>query len=528
MARHFGESDFYPHQPDEVEEIQTHASYVFIARPFVFKIKKPVDLEFLDYATLEKRKHFCEQEVALNRRLCAQIYEGVVPIYGANDRLSLAEEEGMEVVEYAVKMRYLEDRYFLHRKIANGTIAEQDVLQLAQKLAPFYRDQEPDEEIRAYGTVEKKRANTDENFSQTESFKGSLLEPYHFDAIRRFTDQFLDRFAPLFQQRMDRDAIIDGHGDLHLEHIHIAGEEVCIYDCIEFNRRFRYLDWADDLSFLAMDFDYRRTPELGQLLIDTMRKELEDPNLTRILDFYKCYKAYVRGKVEGIKSEDEEVPDDQREESRQSASKHFNLALRYAALGSKPFVVVLMGQIGTGKSTLGKHLAETLLLRYFNSDRIRKEIAGLPLHELTPKPIQDELYSDEMSRETYRTMYQRALDQAEQQRHVVIDATFSRTYKRENLIEMLAEDDVNYCFIETRANEQVIRERLRSRDSRDDVISDARLETYEELRSVYEPPEEIPDHHLIRVDTDRPVAETLREIYLGLVNRHLDRIEQNR
>ena len=357
---------------------QTHISIVAIASPYVYKVKKPLDLGFLDFSTLEKRRHFCLEEVRLNRRLTHDVYLDVVPIARRDGCLHFGPEG--EIVEYAVKMRELARAGFLHERLARGAATADDLERVAAKLAAFYQAQRSSETIADWGRVAKLQLSTDENFAQTERFAGGLLGRPAFAAIRFFTDRFYVQHADLFERRRKEGRILDCHGDLRCEHVHFAGEEVSIFDCIEFNERLRFIDVANDLAFLAMDLDVLGRPDLGKAFLRRMAELLNDPELLSLTNFYKCYRAYVRGKVAAIKSVEPEVPVADRERSRERATQLFRRALDYAVAGSEPLVITVMGRVASGKSTVARLAGEALGWPVFSSDRTRKELAGVAPH----------------------------------------------------------------------------------------------------------------------------------------------------
>lgn len=507
----------YPHNPEHVRHIQTHISHVFMAPPFVYKIKKPVDFGFLDYSSLEKRKHFCEREVALNRRLCSDIYLGVVSIHEKEDSFTLEANGGGNVVEYAVKMKQLEEAYFLHYYIKEDTLSKEHLERVSDKLANFYLGQDPSPEVSKYGEIEQIRYNTDENFSQTKQFVGDIIDKASYKAIRFFTDSYFRHHADLFERRVEQKRIVDGHGDLHLEHIHVRPDSICIYDCIEFNERFRCGDQAADLAFLAMDLDFQDLWKEERYFMDLMAQKLDDPELHQITDFYKCYRAYVKGKVKSLQSSEEEVEASERVKAKETASNYFGLALRYALLGSTPRVLIFMGRVGTGKSTLAEHLSEKLGIDVCSSDRIRKSLAGLPLEERTPAPEREKLYSAKMSNETYQKLLEEVKKHSEKGKSVILDATFSLRKSRRELVKYLKESGVNYLFIEARASRDTIRERLKKREREEGVVSDARLEDYDMLSARYEKPDEIDNSQIISVPTDSSITETLLQLFKKMV-----------
>lgn len=519
LFKFLGNRKAYPYNPEYVQHIQTHISHVFIAPPYVYKIKKTVDFGFLDYSTLEKRKHFCKREVELNRRLCSDIYLGVVSIAKSGNGYVIESNSGEESVEYAVKMKKLDDQYFLHSYIDNNTLTNQHLDRVADTLADFYLQQEPTKEVLNYGKSDQIRFNTDENFQQTEQFIGETIDKEPFEAIRYYTNRYFDKNKQLFNRRIEEQRIIDGHGDLHLEHIHIRREQICIYDCIEFNERFRYGDWAVDLAFLAMDLDFNDRWKEERYFVDQMANKLMDPNLHEIIDFYKCYRAYVKGKVKSLQSAGEEVSVEDRHIAQTKAIDYFNLSLRYALLGSKPTVLIFMGRVATGKSTLAKHTSEKMGIAYYSSDRIRKTLAGLPIDERTPRSERQELYSTEMSQKTYTRMFEEVKVHIQNGESVILDATFSSRSSRKELIDELDAMDSEYLFIEAKAKDETIISRLRSRDEEKGTISDARVEDFEKIDARYDAPQELAGSNYLGVDTDSSLNKTLNELYQKLIDR---------
>jgi uncharacterized protein len=513
--------DVYPHKPESVKHIQTHISHVFIAPPFVYKLKKSVDFGFLDYSTIDKRKHYCVREVELNRRLCSDIYLGVIPISKKENTFTFSSDNPDEIVEYAVKMKMLDEEYFLYSYIENGSLTNQHLDRVADKLADFYLQQEPGDEVLEYGKIEQIRFNTDENFQQTESFIGKTIENEEYQAIKYYTDRYYEKNQALFDRRITRKRIVDGHGDLHLEHIHIRPESICIYDCIEFNERFRCGDIAADLAYLAMDLDFQECRNESRYFVEQMAQKLNDPDLAKMIDFYKCYRGYVKGKVKSLQSGGEENSPKKKKQLQKKATDYFHLSLRYALLGSPPIILIFMGRIGTGKSTLAEHLAKTLHIDHFSSDRIRKILAGLPLYKRPDSSAREKLYSAEMSQKTYRQLFKKINTHLGYGKSAILDATFSLRSQRKEFVNHLKSIQADYLFIEAQASDETILARLKTRETEKDSVSDARPEDFEKLTGKYESPEEVPERHLISVSTKTHLPETLENLYKILVDHHL-------
>ncbi len=319
----------YPESPQRVEMVQTQMSFVFLTGDYVYKVKKPVNLGYLDYTTLEKRRFYCQREVELNQRLCPDVYLGVVPITGYRGDI-LLEGRG-KVIEYAVKMRYLPQPAMMNVLLVKNQVSSDMVARVAEKLAAFHRQAETDATISAFGNVETIRVNTEENFSQTIKYIGNTLSQAKYRHIKDYTNSFIESNVPLFHRRLAEGKIRDCHGDLHAAHICFT-DGICIYDCIEFNDRFRYCDVASEIAFLAMDLDHYERLDLSRSFVAAYVAFSQDKELPQLLGFYKCYRAYVRGKVESFKLDDPHISAEEKRGIVAVARKYFELAESYAEL----------------------------------------------------------------------------------------------------------------------------------------------------------------------------------------------------
>jgi aminoglycoside phosphotransferase family enzyme len=345
----------YPHKPQKIELVQTQMSFIFLAGEYVYKIKKPVNLGYLDYTTLEKRHFFCRQELKLNRRLCPDAYLAVVSIVEENGELRI--EGRGKAIEYAVKMRQLPQDRMMDVLLPRGQVTREMVARVAEKLVDFHQKAETSQKIAAFGRLDVIRQNCDENFAQTEKYIGTSVTAEEYQNIRNYTDNFIDGNASLFDKRVREGKIRDCHGDLHAAHVCFtddtrlparrtcspydssrrvtpAGEpspggQVCIYDCIEFNDRFRYSDVASEIAFLAMDLDRYQQAGLSRHLVNTYVGLSHDEELLKLLHFYKCYRAYVRGKVESFKLDDPYIPEEEKAKVLTAARSYFQLAESY-------------------------------------------------------------------------------------------------------------------------------------------------------------------------------------------------------
>jgi len=316
----------YPETPQQVEMVQTQMSFVFLTDNYVYKVKKPVNLGYLDYTTLEKRQFYCQREVELNRRLCPDVYLGIVPI--TRDKGDIFIDSQGEVMEYAVKMRRLPQEAMMDVLLTNNQVSPEMVTSVAQRLAEFHHKAETNTNISTFGNLNTIIQNTDENFTQTEKYIGNTIPREKYQRIKGYTDSFTSKNASLFHKRIANGRIRDCHGDLHTAHI-CFHNGICIYDCIEFNDRFRYCDVASEVAFLAMDLDHYERADLSRSFVNAYVARSQDKELLELLNFYKCYRAYVRGKVESFKLDDPHISDEEKARVLAVAKSYFELAESY-------------------------------------------------------------------------------------------------------------------------------------------------------------------------------------------------------
>ncbi len=320
----------YPETPPQgIELVQTQMSFVFLTDDYVYKVKKSVNLGYLDYTTLDRRHFYCQREVELNRRLCPDIYLGVVPITQDKNHISI-EGQG-EVIEYAVKMRRLPQQAMMDGLLANNQISPQMVTSVAQKLAEFHQRAETNANISAFGDLGAITKNAEENFTQTVEYIGRTISQAKYRRIKNYTDSFIEKNTSLFHKRITDGKIRDCHGDLHAAHICFTNG-ICIYDCIEFNDRFRYRDVASEVAFLAMDFDHFERADLSRSFVNAYVAQSRDEELVRLLNFYKCYRACVRGKIESFKLDDPYISEEEKTEVLAVARSYFGLAESYVEI----------------------------------------------------------------------------------------------------------------------------------------------------------------------------------------------------
>jgi len=501
----------YPDPPQRVELVQTQMSFVFLTDDYVYKVKKPVNLGYLDYTTLDKRQFYSQREVKLNRRLCPDVYLGVVPITRHEGHIFI-EGQG-KAIEYAVKMRRLPQEAMMDVLLANSKVSLQMVAGVAEKLAEFHQKAETNASISAFGGLDTITKNTEENFTQTEKYIGNTISREKYQRIKVYTNRFIEGNTSLFRKRIVDGRIRDCHGDLHAAHICFC-DGICIYDCIEFNDRFRYCDIAAEVAFLAMDLDHYGRSDLSRQFINAYVARSQDKELMALLNFYKCYRAYVRGKVDSFKLDDPYITQVEKRQTREIASSYFALADAYTR--SKPILFITTGLVGTGKTVLAQALAKRLGLVIIASDVTRKQLAGIPITEHRFEEFDTGIYSAEFSRMTYDKMFAEAKHILNEGGSVILDASFIKSSERLKAKNLAEEMNADFFIVECTLDEENIKQRLAQR-LKQGSVSDGRWEIFEPQKRQFDPVTEVPATNHVVVDTSLPIDETVRHI--------LDKIE---
>ncbi len=499
----------YPERPARVSLRQTHISWLFFTERYVYKVKKPVNFGFLDFTTLEARKFFCEEEARLNRRLAPGVYLGVVSVKAADGVVHLG---GIgETVEYALQMRRLPEERMLPTLLASGQVTAETMERLAGLLAEFHARVETGGQVNRAGSQATILANWEENFAQTRPYLDMPLSRDLWEQIRARVLAFCRARERLFGQRVDEGRIRDGHGDLRAEHICLT-EPIVIFDCIEFNERFRHSDVAADVAFLAMDLDARGFPDLSKAFVQAYIERSGDCGLPDVLDFYRCYRAFVRAKVACFRLDDPILSAQEKRAALKAAQRYCQLAARYAPALQRPRLLLTCGQMGTGKSVLAEGLAKRLDLELLSSDATRKRLAGMVPTARAYAGYAEGLYAPERTEDTYAHLLQQAERLLADGRSVLIDASFQRARHRMQALEVAERMGAECCVLECWCPEEEIRRRLEARVAHGDAVSDGRWELLAQQRRAFEPLFEVPPRQHLRVDTTHAPGAVVEEV----------------
>lgn len=493
---------------------ETHISWVFLTADEAYKVKKPVDYGFLDFSTLERRRAACDAEVALNARLSADVYRGVVPVTRDADGVHRFGGDG-EIVDFAVRMRRLSDTARADALLARGELGVPEIDRMAGHIARFHAECRADEETAAFGAPATVERNVRENFEQTAGALEGLVTSEVQGEIERAQLGFLEEEASTLIDRAESGRVRDGHGDLRLEHFYFEGgarDSVRVIDCIEFNERFRYADVCADIAFLSMDLAWHGRVDLAERVIATYARDANDFDLYGLVDFYESYRAYVRGKIATFLANDEHAPTALREHARAEARRYFLLALaaeRRPVL--PPVVVALGGLLATGKSTIADRLGAILGAPAINTDRVRKHMLGARATDRVYEASWKGAYDPEFTVSVYAEVYRSARAVLDSGRPVIIDGSFRSRARRAEARRAAERAEVPFVFVECTAPHDVLRERLRQREQ-GETVSDGRLEIFDDFVASWEHVDELPAAEHVLIDTTLSIEENLETL----------------
>lgn len=475
-------SSAYPEPTSGVFMQQTHISLLFFTDEHVYKVKKPVNLGFLDFSTLEKRRFYCQEELRLNRRLAPDIYLDVVKLCEDGTGCLRVNGPGM-VVEYAVKMLRMPEERIMARLLEKNAVTPVQIEQLATLVARFHREADTGERIAAFGSLETIRQNWEENLRQTEAFVGRTITEKDHRLIAGWVNRTLETGRELFEARVRDGFIRDCDGDLHTENI-CLDSSIHIFDCIEFNERFRFSDTAADVAFLAMDLENHGRRDLAELFVENYQQHSGDDGLRAVLPLYLANRAFIRGKVESIRLDDPLFSDDEKLAATARARRFFRLARGYALRQSLPRTLfITCGPSGCGKSALAIELAFQLGIEHVSSDVERKRLAGIPLTERGA-----DIYGKEWNRATYSRLAECAASALHRGRSVVVDATFLKKADREQLCSLARAASSHCVILHPDCPDDLVRQRIETRSSDGKNASDGTIAVYLRQKAAFELP----------------------------------------
>jgi len=481
----------FSHAMDDIEHIETHISHLLLVGDYVYKIKKPLDLGFLDFSTLERRRHCCEEELRLNSRLAPELYLEVVAIHGTPQHPRL---EGSETpIEYAVKMRR-----FRQRALLSHTLPDPGELSgLARLVAAFHRQIPSAPPASDWGSPEVVLQPMEENFRQIRELKHPLLETERLTELQNWTENTMAGVADLLRERQEAGMIRECHGDLHLDNITRFEGRLMPFDGIEFNPALRWIDTLNDLAFLLMDLRHRDMGEAASRVLNDYLELTGDYAGLPLLPFYLLYRAMVRAKVCAIRFTQPGLGQEEASVLLDEYRRYLNLA--ESVTGHPPAALLLThGLSGSGKSHVAGWLAEQLM-----AIRIRSDVERLRLFPGDAEAQRLRRYSAAATATTYAHLQGMAERLLRAGLAVVVDATFLKWGQREVFFELAEKLDTPLLILDCQAPEAVLRRRILDRTASGGDPSEADLSVLKLQLAAREPLNEEERRHAIVVDSER-------------------------
>ncbi|MCG6975334.1 MAG: AAA family ATPase [Acidiferrobacterales bacterium] len=453
----------YNHPVDRVEVLETHISWVVLAGDIAYKIKKPVDFGFLDFSTLEKREHYCREELRLNRRLAPSLYLDVIAIGGSAEapRLGVADH----VIEYAVKMKRFDEAMRLDRLLDQNRLHDTHIDSLADELATFHQTAEIAGNDSEFGSPEAVFQPIQENFAQIRPLLNANEHSSELGLLDRIEDWCRQSFGLLqdtLAERKQLGFVRECHGDAHLANMVLIDNQVVLFDCLEFNPALRWIDVVSELAFAVMDLEDRAHPEFARRLLDRYLQRSGDYAGLALLRFYQVYRACVRAKVAVLRWQ-QTPADNELQLAWREFCDYLSLAETYTH-ARQPIVVCCYGVSGAGKTTVSQHLLESLPLIRLRSDVERKRLFGLALEDRSDEAVGEVMYSEETSTRTFDRLATLAQTIVQAGFGVIVDATFLRQAERRRFAALAQTLETPFRILEITATEAAMRKRIEQRN----------------------------------------------------------------
>lgn len=487
----------YLHPVERVQHIETHISHVLLAGEYAYKVKKPLDLGFLNFSTLERRRFCCEEELRLNRRLAPRIYLDVVPVTGAPERPRMGGDG--DALEYAVKMRRFEQDALLTRLPVTRSLVDR----IAERVAGFHAVVPEAGRGCEYGTPEAVTLPMIENFVQIRTHLRESGALARLLPLEKWTRERRDALWSVLQRRRDEGYIRECHGDMHRGNIALSDGELVIFDCIEFNPALRWIDTMSELAFLVMDLEEARGDDRARRLLNRYLEISGDYAGLLVLDFYKVYRAMVRAKVIAIRLGQPDLEPAEAAGDRDEYDRYVALAQGYTRESPRR-LMIMHGVSGTGKSRLGALLRERLPLIHIRSDLERKRLFGLGAQARTGSGRDSGIYSSEAGDRTYARLRKLAAKILDAGYSPLVDATFLKQSRRAPFLDLAAEKGCPCTILDLAAPESVLRERVKAREVKGEDASEADVAVLEAQLASFEPLSEAERELAVGVDTHRP------------------------
>ncbi|HET9700722.1 MAG TPA: AAA family ATPase [Burkholderiales bacterium] len=496
----------FPHPVSNLSLVETHISWVLLTGDYAYKVKKPVNLGFLDFSTLERRHFFCAEELRLNRRLAPELYLDVVPVTGSADAPRIAGTG--TAIEYAVRMRQFEEAARLDRVLARGALDCALVDKLARRIAGFHAALPPAAPAATFGSAENIGFYARQNFDQ---IRPRLAQTSDLDLLARLEAWSSREFVALgeaFAARRRGGFVRECHGDLHLANIALIAGEPVVFDCIDFNPELRWIDVASEVAFVVMDLEDRGRPDLGNRFLNAYLENCGDYPGLAVLRFYRVYRALVRAKVAAFRLGQPELPERERAGAATECGEYLRLALRFTQ-PPRPWLAITRGVSGSGKTTLTLPAVEALGAIRIRSDVERKRLFGLAAEARSGSALDQGLYGRAAGERTYARLEELAESALRAGFGVIADATFLEQPRRQAFRELAARCGVPFAILDFHAPDDLLQGRVAAREKAATDASEAGVAVLRRQRQSMEALTAEEQALAIAIDSGRPDAAAL-------------------
>ncbi|TDT44599.1 hypothetical protein DES49_0712 [Halospina denitrificans] len=487
----------YPHGVEEIRMLETHISWIILTGSHAYKLKKPLDLGFLDFRHLESRRFYCEEELRLNRRLAETIYEAVIPITGTEDAPVLNGEG--EPIEYALRMRQFDPEQALDKLSDRGELTVAHLDALADRVAAFHQSVPALDPDNPMGDPARLRQAMLDNFTTIRETTDSSADRRQADVLQAWTESTFEQLEPRIQQRLEDGHVRECHGDLHLGNIAWFEDRITVFDCIEFNETFRWIDTANDLAFLLMDLESRGHRPWAYRVLNRYLEYSGDFGALPLLGIYKAYRAMIRAKVALLSPAD--TPEQQTQQLEKYRS-YAGLAERYCEFPG-PWLAVTTGFSASGKSHVSGQLAEHFGMIRIRSDVERKRLFNLGPTQSSESGRDSGIYTREATEQTYEQLEKLTREALMAGFPVIVDSAALRRDERESLHDIAEALGLPGLTVSCEAPEAVLRERIRERARQRDEVSEATEAVLDHQLETADPISESESTHTVHIRTDQ-------------------------
>lgn len=475
----------YPHPVKHIQHVETHISHVLLTGSFVYKLKKPLNLGFLDFSTLDKRRFYCEEELRLNRRLAPTVYLEIVSLNG--EASAPCVNGPGPVLDYAVKMSQFDPASTLDRLDDLAQLSAQQVDAIATALADFHGHIPTASADSSWGRTETVWQPVAENFEQIAKQAGEHSAALNWlETVQQWSVAEHSRLAPDFEMRRAQGYVRECHGDLHLGNMAWQAGELLIFDCIEFNPALRWIDVMSEVAFCYMDLRYRNHHDLASRFLNRYLERTGDYAGMRLMRYYTVYRAMVRAKVAFIRANQSDLSPKQAEHERQQGLAYLHLAGRFTR-SEKPMLVITRGLSGSGKTLFSQQLIMQMEMISLRSDIERKRLAGLDALAKSGSSVEGGIYRQEFSRRTYDYLAELAEMLLNSGWHVLVDATFIARWQRKLFQQIAARCAVSFHILDFAVPEALLRQRVQARSEAGRDASEADISVLELQLQTQEP-----------------------------------------